>query len=344
MIPNELRETRQELTAMNHQLVFRYMRIILPFFLMLSFMTSLALPVNAADVSPVEAMVVTMYVNVSTASINQESFELEQPPVISNGRTLVPLRFFSEAMGARITWNAKEQSILFQDEARQVLLFVNQHKAVVNDQHIRVDVPPVIANGRTLVPVRLISEVLGYGVEWNDQSKAVTVTGTAKAASKKASVQSEQSEAETGVKEIVSGDQKIHGQEPAGELSFQLEVIRLVNIEREKEGMKPLSACDHLMQVAEIKSMDMVENSYFSHTSPVYGGLRDLLTHYQVIYSTSGENIAAGQRTPEEVMKGWMNSTGHRSNILHPGFTRMGVGTVEGGVYSGFTWTQLFAD
>jgi uncharacterized YkwD family protein len=329
---------------MKHQLVIRYMRIILPFFLMLSVMTSLALPVNAADVSPAELMVVTMHINISKASINQESFELEQPPVISNGRTLVPLRFFSEAMGARITWNAKDKSILFQDEARQVLLFVNQHKAVVNDQLIRLDVPPVITNGRTLVPVRLICEVLGYDVEWNDQSKAVTITGLAKPARELASVQSEQAEAEAGVQEVASGDQKIRGQEPAGEPSFELEVIRLVNIERKKEGMKPLSACDHLMQVAEIKSMDMVENSYFSHTSPVYGGLRDLLTHYQVSYSTSGENIAAGQRTPGEVMKGWMNSSGHRSNILHPGYTRMGVGTVEGGVYGGFTWTQLFAD
>jgi uncharacterized YkwD family protein len=121
-------------------------------------------------------------------------------------------------------------------------------------------------------------------------------------------------------------------------------VIRLVNAEREKAGLAPLTNNDTLSYVATVKSQDMVDNNYFSHTSPVYGGLREMLQYFQVNYRGSAENIAAGQKTPEEVMKAWMDSQGHRNNILHPDFRQIGVGIVDGGQYGGITWTQLFTD
>ncbi|MDW7670246.1 MAG: stalk domain-containing protein [Bacillota bacterium] len=329
---------------MNHQHMKKTVLMILPFFLLISVMMSLALPVNAESISDGKSVVVTMRINSFQASVNQASYVLEQPPVISNGRTLVPLRFFSEALGARVTWNANEKSILFQDEAKQVLLFIDQQKAYVNDQQIQLDVPPVVANGRTLVPVRLISEMLGYSVQWNDQTKAVTITGLAGSDVALASVKADQAASPTGDQNVTYSDEYAAENVHQDQKTIEMEVIRLVNIERENAGVQPLIKCDQLMKVADIKSKDMAANNYFSHTSPAYGGLRDLLNHYNVSCSTSGENIAAGQKSAEEVMKGWMNSPGHRSNILHPDFARMGVGTVEGGVYGGFTWTQLFAD
>ncbi|MDW7670264.1 MAG: stalk domain-containing protein [Bacillota bacterium] len=279
---------------------------------------------------------VKMHINSARAYVNQDSYVLEQPPVISNGRTLVPLRFFSEALGARVLWNDAEKSILFQNSDKRVRLYVNQKTAYVNDRSIQMDVPPTIVNGRTLVPVRFISEVLGFKVKWDEKTQAVIITGITSGGMDLAAVESDR-EAFTPVTRGVS-------RTTASPIDFELEVIRLVNIEREKAKLPPVSKCDHLMEVADAKSQDMVDKRYFAHTSPTYGDLSDMLGTFQIDYGTSGENIAAGQMTPEEVMEGWMNSPGHRNNILHPDFNLMGVGTVEGGLYGGYTWTQLFTD
>ncbi|MNH43142.1 Cysteine-rich secretory protein family protein [compost metagenome] len=77
-------------------------------------------------------------------------------------------------------------------------------------------------------------------------------------------------------------------------------------------------------------------NNYFSHTSPTYGSPFDMMRSFGVKYSYAGENIASGQRTPQEVMTAWMNSAGHRANILNGNFTKIGVGYVNG------EWVQMF--
>ena len=82
----------------------------------------------------------------------------------------------------------------------------------------------------------------------------------------------------------------------------------------------------------------MHDNGYFSHTSPVYGSPFDMIKDFGISYRTAGENIARGQRTPQEVMNDWMNSSGHRANILNASFTQIGVVYVSDGNY----WTQMF--
>ncbi|AOT69681.1 SafA/ExsA family spore coat assembly protein [Geosporobacter ferrireducens] len=123
--------------------------------------------------------------------------------------------------------------------------------------------------------------------------------------------------------------------------NFEQEVVRLVNVERGKYGLKPLTENAALSNVARTKSVDMRDKGYFSHTSPTYGSPFDMMKKFGITYSYAGENIAMGQKTPEEVMKGWMNSPGHRKNILSENFTQIGVGyTVSG---NGTTyWTQMF--
>lgn len=119
------------------------------------------------------------------------------------------------------------------------------------------------------------------------------------------------------------------------------EVIRLVNIERTKRGLKPLKANWQLSRVARYKSMDMRDKKYFSHTSPTYGSPFKMMKDFRINFMMAGENIALGQRTPKEVMNSWMNSPGHRSNILNPRFTEIGVGIAyskDRGIY----WTQMF--
>ena len=82
----------------------------------------------------------------------------------------------------------------------------------------------------------------------------------------------------------------------------------------------------------------MQTKNYFSHTSPTYGSPFDMMKAYGVSYKAAGENIAMGQRSPQEVVQAWMNSQGHRENIMNPNFTHIGVGHVTTGNY----WTQMF--
>ena len=120
--------------------------------------------------------------------------------------------------------------------------------------------------------------------------------------------------------------------------SYEQEVIRLVNEIRVKNGLKALEYDWQLGRVARYKSQDMKDNRYFSHTSPVYGSPFDMMKNFGLSYRSAGENIAMGQRTPQAVVDAWMNSSGHRANILNSSFTHIGVGYVADGNY----WTQMF--
>lgn len=119
---------------------------------------------------------------------------------------------------------------------------------------------------------------------------------------------------------------------------YEQQVVDLTNKEREKQGLSPLKVDNELAKVAREKSNDMSKNNYFSHNSPNYGSPFDMMKSFGISYKSAGENIARGQQTPEEVVNGWMNSEGHRANILNSDFTHIGVGYVENGNY----WTQEF--
>lgn len=120
--------------------------------------------------------------------------------------------------------------------------------------------------------------------------------------------------------------------------SYEKEVIRLVNEKRAQNGLKALTYDWELSRVARYKSQDMKNNNYFSHTSPTYGTPFQMMKSFGISYRTAGENIAKGQATPQAVVDAWMNSSGHRANILNSSFTKIGVGYVANGKY----WTQMF--
>ena len=120
--------------------------------------------------------------------------------------------------------------------------------------------------------------------------------------------------------------------------SYEAEVIRLVNEIRRENGLNPLTANWELSRVARYKSQDMADNRYFSHTSPTYGSPFQMIKAFGLSYRTAGENIAMGYSTPQAVVDGWMNSSGHRANILNASYTQIGVGYVAQGNY----WTQMF--
>lgn len=121
-------------------------------------------------------------------------------------------------------------------------------------------------------------------------------------------------------------------------LSYEEEVIRLVNAIRREKGLGELSVNWELSRVARYKSQDMADKGYFSHTSPTYGSPFQMMKAFGLSYRYAGENIAYGYSSPQAVVNGWMNSEGHRKNILNPNFTQIGVGYVSQGHY----WTQMF--
>ncbi len=158
------------------------------------------------------------------------------------------------------------------------------------------------------------------------------------------------SKTETGINELIAANPKISNINliyPGQKLTiptqdqikeYEQEVIRLVNVERTKQGLKELKYDWELARVARYKSEDMRDNNYFSHNSPVYGSPFDMMKNFGINYKAAGENIAKGQSTPEQVVKAWMNSSGHRANILSTKFTHIGVGYAK----NGHIWTQQF--
>ncbi|MDP4087322.1 MAG: SafA/ExsA family spore coat assembly protein [Bacillota bacterium] len=123
--------------------------------------------------------------------------------------------------------------------------------------------------------------------------------------------------------------------------SIENQVIQLTNQQRAKNGLKALTPNWELSRVARYKAMDMRDKNYFSHTSPTYGSPFTMMKNFGIAYRAAGENIAAGQSTPQEVVNSWMNSPGHRANILSTTYTQIGVGYAQGGSYR-YYWSQMF--
>ena len=118
------------------------------------------------------------------------------------------------------------------------------------------------------------------------------------------------------------------------------EVFDLINKQRTNNGLSALKMNSEALNVARIKAKDMVDNNYFSHNSPTYGSPFDMLNSFKVTYKTAGENIA-GNSSNSEAVTAWMNSPGHKANILNSSFNYTGIGVVKGSKY-GKIYVQIF--
>ncbi len=123
--------------------------------------------------------------------------------------------------------------------------------------------------------------------------------------------------------------------------SLEQQVIDLVNQQRAWNGLPALKANWELCRVARYKSQDMIDKHYFDHQSPTYGSPFRMMESFGIRFSAAGENIAYGQKTPQAVMNDWMNSPGHRSNILNSTYNQIGVGAAKA-ANGTFYWTQMF--
>lgn len=134
-------------------------------------------------------------------------------------------------------------------------------------------------------------------------------------------------------------DQNQPSQDETGTGNYVQQVIDLVNEERAKAGLSPLTEAQNVAEAAGVRAEEISRS--FSHTRPDGSSYNTALTQSGVTYRGSGENIAYGQKTPEEVMNSWMNSQGHRANILNADYTTIGVGYYQNSNGTGY-WTQLF--
>jgi len=140
---------------------------------------------------------------------------------------------------------------------------------------------------------------------------------------------------------LIYPGQKITIPSQPSETALEDQVVTLVNNERAKHGLTKLTKNWQLARVARYKSQDMASKNYFSHTSPTYGSPFTMMQNFGISFSAAGENIAMGQQTPQAVMNAWMNSAGHKANILSAVYSQIGVGMAKnskGVLY----WTQDF--
>ena len=122
--------------------------------------------------------------------------------------------------------------------------------------------------------------------------------------------------------------------------SDEKEVFNLINQQRINNGLTALKVDEEVQRVARIKAQDMVDNNYFSHTSPIYGSPFNMLNSFKISYKTAGENIA-GNSSNSGAVNAWMNSSGHKANILNSNFNYTGIGVVSSPKY-GKVFVQMF--
>ena len=124
---------------------------------------------------------------------------------------------------------------------------------------------------------------------------------------------------------------------------YEREVVRLVNIERNNRGLSSLTISDKLSKAADVRAVEIVDK--FDHERPNGSRASTAAKEVGYNYTTFGENIAAGYPSPQEVVEGWMNSEGHRNNILNAAYTQIGVGCFEkaDSEYR-MHWVQLFGN
>lgn len=242
-----------------------------------------------------------------TVYFNDEVMTFDVQPIIRNDSTLVPFRAIFEKLDMTVQWFEGEQRVTAQNADTSITLFIGSNEMDVDGEKITLLTPPIIYSDRTLVPLRAISEAAGASVSWDGETKTVYIS--------------------------------------AEESSFDdwcRQVLSLTNAEREKEGLSPLKWDGSLAALATAHCSDMIENNYFSHNSLDGRTPFDRMKDAGISYWTAGENIAAGQHSPQAVVEEWMNSEGHRKNILNEEFEYLGVGVVKGGQY-GIYWVQEFA-
>ena len=282
----------------------------------------------------------TIPVCVQNQEINLGS---DTPYISNNSQTMIPIRAVGNTLGLRVSWQAPFVIMSGRNVStnRQVTVKANTSTRTLSVNGTTLRNAIEIRRGRSYVSLRVLAEVFGYNVDWSNgrvnildpKTPAKPVPTPVPAPTPTPTPVPVPTPTPTPVPTPTTPTA------PSNSVAaYESQVLTLVNVERQKVGLKPLQMDAAVSNVARMKSADMQAKKYFSHTSPTYGSPFDMMKQFGISYRTAGENIAMGQRTPEEVVKAWMNSPGHKANILKADFTHIGVGYVATGSY----WTQMF--
>ena len=279
-----------------------------------------------------------------TVYVNNKAVEFDTTPFIEQERTLVPIRAITEAMDFDVDWNEYNRTAVISNSAKSVSITIDSNYIDVYDygngmnKVVYIDVPAVIKNDRTYIPLRVVSEAFDATVEWFDRSNTIKIEYEAP----------NNTPVVTEEQKLPVDDNLITGSDTEQEDIFDpeeyvSEVVNLVNKERANVGLPELKEDKRLDAVAQGHSEDMAENNFFDHTNLQGKSPFDRLRDNNIRFMAAGENIAWGHTSPEEVVEGWMESKGHRENILSENFGKIGVGIAESS-YNTFYWTQVFTN
>lgn len=222
-----------------------------------------------------------------------------------NGVPMLVVRTFFEGAGYTVQWNGEDGGAVVFDSDLRLGIYDGNRYIFVNDSVSPISSEIIMDNGTLLMPLDAAATALDAKVIYWNNSAYIT--------------SDEINDCST----------------------WQYEVLFLTNLERAKAGLPSLVWNQALAEVAEAHCADMSERGYFSHGTPEGITPFDRAKAAGIAFTAVAENIAAGQPDPESVMQGWMNSPGHRKNILDPELTELGVAFVRGGRY-GIYWAQEF--
>jgi len=235
-------------------------------------------------------------------------------PQIVQDRTLVPARSVFETLGFEVDWYAPAQRVTLTRYDYTIILTIGSSYFTTNGVAHSLEVPAQIISDSTFLPLRSPLESVGYYLGWNENIRTIVIS----------------TEGEPALTYIID-----EPQEPTAD-DFEQKVFELTNIERISRGIAPLAWSDSLGQAARLHSEDMSSNGFISHMGSDDSTPTDRMERVGYRFMRAAENVALGQRTPEQVMDAWMSSEGHRRNILDPNLTEIGVG------FSNYAWTQKF--
>ncbi|MBR4721125.1 MAG: hypothetical protein IK057_05120 [Clostridia bacterium] len=287
----------------------------------------------------------------------------------SNGSTMVPFRSICEALGAKVNWNSDTNTASAECCGKTVSVSTGGNQIATDSGTVTLPTPSCNKDGLTYVPLRAICEALGCDVNWDANSGNISIEPPENTDCEDCETDTNCADGScnntvqngnyTSLQDIInnffgktnnnSGNNQTTPQTPVTPAQpetqniggYQAEVLRLVNEQRANYGLSALTYNTKLESVAYAHSKDMAVNNYFSHTNLSGQSPFDRMKAAGISYRSAAENIAAGQKTPQEVVNAWMNSSGHRANILNSSVSQMGVGIYSGGSY-GVYWTQLF--
>ena len=288
-----------------------------------------------------------------TIEVDGKEVKSDVPPFISNGRVYVPVRVIGESLGAKVIGQKSEVTVEKGD--RFIKMKLNSHYISINDQIYKIDSPVKYVKGRSFVPFRVMSDSLGFNIDWDNEAKKVIIT-TNTPPSKSSIEEVKYTNFDKMLQDNTLAYVKDTGFIASKALTKQYEsskeknkeefikqasadILSFVNYERKLNNLTPLTTNEKIQKAAETRAKEIA--THYAHERPDKTSPFTVLNENSITYAIAGENIAAYQKNPVEVHNAWMKSEAHKENILNGRFSELGIGVYidnAGEVY----WAETF--